>query len=252
MEADLIGKNALLPGILIISALYGAVGHGGASGYLALLSLEGVDHQTASTTALVLNLFVAGVAFCSYRSAGHFQWRLTWPFLLASVPMAYFGGMIQTPVPVYNALLSVALAGAAIRMWSSQAGKETGNRKCQPPRLPTMLLMGGVLGLVSGIVGVGGGIFLSPLIILLRWADARQTSATSACFILANSMAGLGGRLTGGSVFGLNLWPLIVVGILGGFIGSRFGAIKAPNRTLFRILAVVLMVAVAKLFIQFL
>jgi uncharacterized membrane protein YfcA len=252
MGANLIGTNALLPGVLLVSALYGSVGHGGASGYLALLSLVGINHQTASSTALVLNLFVAGVAFWSYRSAGHLQWRLTWPFLLASVPMAFFGGLIHASAPVYNVLLILALAGAAIRMWNTQTRSETGDWNCYQPKLPVMLLVGGILGFVSGIVGVGGGIFLSPLIILSRWADAKQTSATSACFILANSLSGLGGRFASGNIFLVNLWPLIAIGIMGGFIGSRFGAMKAPNRTLCRILAVVLMVAVVKLFTQFL
>ncbi|HEY9686512.1 MAG TPA: sulfite exporter TauE/SafE family protein [Coleofasciculaceae cyanobacterium] len=235
--------------VFMIAALYGAVGHGGASGYLAILALLGVNHQTASTTALVLNLFVAGVSFIAYQRAGHFRPALLAPLLITSVPFAFLGGLLKVSMPVYNILLALALAAFALRMLAPRL-QTLNEQPTETPALKATLPMGAVLGLISGIVGVGGGIFLSPLMIIRRWATPKVTSATAAGFILANSLAGLGGRLMQDAPILDGFPALIVAGVLGGWLGSYLGARLAPSPVLCRLLALVLMIAACKLMLR--
>jgi uncharacterized membrane protein YfcA len=232
--------------VFMIAALYGAVGHGGASGYLAVLALLGVHHHTASTTALILNLFVAGVSFIAYQRAGHFRPSLLAPLLITSVPFAFLGGLLKVSMPLYNILLALALAAFALRMLAPRL-QAVDKQPAQTPALKATLPTGAILGMISGIVGVGGGIFLSPLMIMRRWATPKVTSATAAGFILANSLAGLGGRLMQ-NIPVLDGFPaLIAAGVLGGCLGSYLGARMAPNPVLCRLLALVLMIASGKL-----
>lgn len=235
--------------IFLIAALYGSVGHGGASGYLAVLSLMLVNHQVASTTALTLNLFVAGIAFISYCRAGHFSVRLTLPFLLASVPLAFLGGYLKVSAPVYNSLLALALLASALRMVAPRI-QQIAAQDLSSPSMPIAMLTGGGLGFLSGVVGVGGGIFLSPLMIMLRWANPKTTSATAAAFILVNSMAGLSGRLMNGGLVIEGFWSLVFAGVLGGWLGSYYGARLAPNPTLCRLLALVMIIAAGKMLLH--
>lgn len=235
--------------VFLIAVLYGSVGHGGASAYLAVLSLMMVNHQVASTTALTLNLFVAGIALISYCRAGHFSFRLTMPFLLASVPLAFLGGYLKVSTPVYNILLALALLASALRMVAPRIQKITEQDLC-PPNASMALLTGSGLGFLSGVVGVGGGIFLSPLMIMLRWANPKTTSATAAAFILANSIAGLCGRLSHGGLVIEGFLPLVFAGVFGGWLGSYYGARLAPNPILCRLLALVMMLAAGKMLLQ--
>ena len=232
--------------ICIVAALYSSVGHGGASGYLAVLSLIAVPPSTMASTALTLNVLVAGVSLIFYVRAGHLSMKLSWPFIILSVPSAFVGGYIRVAEGTYYVLLSVALLFAAFRLAMSAANAEE-ITEFKKVRLPVSLPVGAGIGLLSGIVGVGGGIFLSPLMLLFRWADPKQTSAVAALFIVVNSLAGMTGRiLKGGFVVGEFL-PLIVVAFVGGLLGSYFGANRFSGLVLRRLLAVVLVVAACKM-----
>lgn len=233
--------------VFVIAALYGSVGHGGASGYLAVLSFAALSPQELATTALLLNLVVAGLAFISYWQAGHFSFRLTCPFLLTSIPFAFLGGQMKVSEPVYFILLAIALVFAAIRMLLPLRP----GHNLQPVKATTAWGFGAIIGLLSGIVGVGGGIFLSPLMILSGWATAKQTSATAAFFIVANSLAGLGGRLIQHQVVVGDVWAFCIVGALGGLIGAYYGARMAPSPVLCRLLSSVLAIAAIKLILKY-
>lgn len=230
-----------------VAFLYSSVGHGGASGYLAILSLFAFAPSRMSTTALLLNLLVAGAAFIAFYRAGHFFPSLTFPFLLASVPAAFLGGLITISPRHYALLLSGVLLFTAIRFLLSKSSPTSTPESLRSPRLSIALPLGGGIGILSGIVGVGGGIFLSPLILLMKWADPKKTAAASACFIWINSLAGLFGRwLRGGIEVGI-FAPFVVAAFLGGLVGSYWGANRFSGFTLRRILGIVLLVASIKL-----
>lgn len=226
-------------GLLVLvacaAAIYASVGHGGASAYLAILSLYDIPPGQMATSALVLNVLVAGVALITYARAGHLSARLTLPFLVCSIPGAYVGGLLQVSPRVYGLLLAVALVFAAARLWWTP-----GERAWRPIAWIVALPVGAAIGLLSGIVGVGGGIFLSPLMILAGWAGTKPTSATAAVFIVVNSLAGLAGRASRGALILGNVWPLIAVAFVGGLIGSRLGAHALLPIHLRRILAALL------------
>lgn len=231
-----------------VAMLYASVGHGGASGYLAILSFFAITPKTMSTTALILTLLVSALAFISFYRAGHFSAALTYPFLLASVPAAFLGGMIHVPTTTYALLLAGALCFAAFRLMI-EFRPAPSNTILKTPGLLVMLPIGAIIGLLSGIVGVGGGIFLSPLILLMRWADPKKTSATSACFIFVNALAGLAGRFLRGNFEIGMLAPFLLAAFLGGMVGSHLGANLLSGRTLQRALGVVLIIAAYKLIV---
>lgn len=232
--------------IFLVAVLYASVGHGGASGYLAALSLFALCSRTQmSTTALLLNLVVAGMAWAAFWKAGYGSRRLIQPFLITSIPCALLGGWLKISAHTYDWLLAVALGAAAIRLClPAVASSRVVVRGA--PTAPVALGVGSVIGLLSGIVGVGGGIFLSPIMILCRWADAKQTAAAAACFIVINSAAGLLGRMAAGRMDVGPLLPLMAVAAVGGWIGSLLGANRLPHPSLCRVLAGVLSVAVVK------
>ncbi len=230
----------------LVAFIYSSVGHGGASGYLAILSFFAIPHEIMAASALCLNVLVASLSFFIYYKARHFSWKLTCPFVLTSIPFAFLGGLIKIPPSFYALLLAGALLFAGVRLlWDLD--KNTGNIKSEPS-FSFAVLIGGGIGLLSGMVGVGGGIFLSPILILLRWADPKTTAASSAFFILVNSMAGLAGRYLRGNLHLTPEWSLMVItAFLGGILGSRMGAHHFPSAWLRRILACVLFLAVFKL-----
>ena len=232
--------------VFVVATLYSSVGHGGASGYLAVLSLFAVAPATMSSTALTLNILVAGAALYSYVRAGHLSLTLAWPFILLSIPAAFIGGMIHVPEKTYFILLAFALVFAAYRLALTAISSE-GVAEAKPVRLAVSLPVGGAIGLLSGIVGIGGGIFLSPIMILFRWADAKRTSALAALFIVVNSLAGLAGRLLKGELAIDGFAPLIAVAFFGGLLGSHFGANRFSGAALRRLLALVLMIAAIKM-----
>ena len=238
----------LVPAFFVIALLYASVGHGGASGYLAALSFIAVRPDEMATTALTLNVVVATMALISFQRAGHFDGKLAWPFIAASVPAAFLGGVVPVPLHLYKILLAVALGAAAIRLAVTLRGRDEPSGV--KPTLALALPVGGGIGWLSGAVGIGGGIFLSPLLLLLRWASPKQTAAASAAFILVNSVAGLGGRaVRSGFEYG-TLWPLLAAALLGGWVGAHLGANHFSGQTIKRVLAVVLLVAAAKLLIS--
>ncbi len=237
---------AILVLIFLVAALYSSVGHGGASGYLAVLSLFAFAPAEMSSTGLILNLLVAGIGAYAYAKAGHLSMRLAWPFLITSIPAAFVGGLLKVPDKTYFLLLAAVLVVAAVRLATAKA-TTSDEEEMKNPKLGVALPIGAGIGLLSGIVGVGGGIFLSPLMIFMKWADPKRTAAVSAFFIWVNSLAGLGGRFTRDAIVLGNLLPLVVAAFLGGLVGSYVGANKFSGLMLRRILAVVLLVASFKL-----
>ena len=236
---------ALLILIFLVALVYASVGHGGASGYLAAMALAGSQPPAQmSTSALLLNLLVAGTAWLAFWRAGYGSFRLLWPFAAASVPAALIGGSLSISAQAYRWLLAACLLAAAARLCLPSMRDAQGLRGPSPA---VALPVGGTIGLVSGIVGVGGGIFLSPLMVLLRWADVKRTAAVSAAFIVVNSLAGLAGRLIAGRLAVGSLWPLLLAAFAGGLVGARLGANHFSGVWLRRLLALVLAIAAGKL-----
>ncbi|CAN5378784.1 sulfite exporter TauE/SafE family protein [soil metagenome] len=231
--------------LFIVAVLYSSVGHGGASGYLAVMAFMAVAPEVTRPTALVLNLFVASVGTVQFYRAGYFSWRIFLPFAAASIPMAFAGGMIHLPTNVYKFVLGVVLCLAAVRL----AIKLKNDDDVKDPPVLACLLVGAVIGLLSGLVGVGGGIFLTPVLLLKRWAETRVAAGVSVLFILVNSAAGLAGQYSKGAldVLPSEVWLWIGAAVVGGVIGSTLGSRKFNSLTLRRVLAVVLVLAGAKL-----
>ncbi|MDH4182655.1 MAG: sulfite exporter TauE/SafE family protein [Nitrospinota bacterium] len=235
-------EPAALPFLIFIAALlYSSVGHGGASGYLAAMALLSVAPEKMKPTALFLNILVSSIALVRFGQVGAFHWRTFWPFAAASIPLAFLGGLIALQGAVYKWLVGAALLFAAFQMFRSSAGSS--NNGVKPPSLPLALLGGGGIGFLSGLTGVGGGIFLSPLLILAGWADPRHTAGVSAAFILVNSISGLSGHLASGGQVPADIWILTVTAIAGGYIGSGVGSRHFSNTRLRRVLGAVLVAA---------
>ncbi len=230
-----------------IALLYSTVGHAGASAYLATMALLSFTPAEMKPTALALNVIVAIIASVRFYQAGYFSWRLLWPFALASVPLAYLGGTLPTNTTAYKILVGIALVFAAVHFMIRSRNSSMPDEVNKLPGLPVSLATGGVIGFVSGLTGVGGGIFLSPVLLLMKWAGLRQAAAASAVFILLNSVSGLAGYLQkGGSVPShLGGWSLAV--IAGGFLGSTLGATRLNNPVLRSLLGIVLFGAGLKL-----
>ncbi len=233
----------------LAAMLYASVGHGGASAYLALLSLAGFARDEMVPTALALNILVATLGAAHYARAGHFDGRLLLPFIFASIPAAYLGGTVTVSEDVFSLLLGLALLIAALRFLmpipSVVAVREISNGRLWGVGLPS----GFILGFLSGLIGIGGGIFLSPMLLLTRWADVKKTAAVSACFIALNSVAGLAGHFQRGvpeRAFSLTL-SLGVAVLAGGTLGAYWGAFRLAHATLQRVLGIVLLIAAAKM-----
>ena len=234
--------------LFVVAALYASVGHGGASGYLAILSLTtygAMESAWLKQHAWCLNLVVAAIAFWHFHRAGHHVPKLTIPFIVASIPFAVLGGYLLVDGVVYDLLLSICLVAAAWRLFAVGA-TDVGVGGVPVWKIATPV--GGMIGFASGIIGVGGGIFLSPVLLLKKWATPKGAAATSALFIWVNSLAGLGGAsLSKQLVLDLDiLVPFVCAVLMGGFLGSRLGANIAPQNAVRRLLIVVLLLAAAK------
>ncbi len=230
-----------------IALLYSTVGHAGASGYLATMAFLSFPPMVMKPTALALNIVVAVIASIRFYQAGHFSWRLFWPFALASVPMAYLGGSLGVHTVVYKVLVGIALLCAAIHLIiRSRVTSDQGDGNSRPS-MTASLGTGSVIGFMSGLTGVGGGIFLSPVLLIMKWAGLRQAAALSAVFILLNSLSGLAGYLQKGGTLPehLGLWSVAVVS--GGFRGSTLGATRLNNPVLRALLGMILLMAGLKL-----
>jgi hypothetical protein len=238
----------LLFSVFGIAFLYASVGFGGATGYLAVMSLFDIPIQIMASTALILNLFVSSISFATYYRAGHFKGELLWPFLITSVPAAFLGGYMRLNDTIYYLLLYSVLIFVMLRMLFFSK-LEDDEKLLRPLPLPVGFLSGAIIGLLSGMVGIGGGIFLSPLIILVRWGKTKQASTVASAFIFINSASGLIGRLLGGNFtlndLGLYLLPL---GVLAAFGGAYLGAKKLSSIGLRRLLGLVLLIAICKYF----
>ena len=239
--------SLVLAALFMVAFLYSSVGHGGGSGYLAVLSLTVIavsDPLWLKQYAWSLNLIVAGIAFWHFRSKGHLDWGLTVPFLIGSIPLAALGGYVQLEGSIYDVLLSLVLVFAAWRlMWSSPE-----ERVVSRPATLTAVTSGGGIGLASGMIGVGGGIFLSPLLILSGWANAKEAAATAALFIWLNSLSGLvGSSMSGGFGIELDMFaPFAGAVLVGGLLGSKYGSEISSQTGIRRLLIGVLLIAAAK------
>ena len=229
--------------LFTVAILYSSVGHGGASGYLAVMALLAVAPEITRPTALVLNVFVATIGTIQFYRAGHFSWRTFWPFAVASIPFAFIGGMITLPTTVYKIVLGAVLILAAIRLaWNLKSDVEP-----KPPNIAVVLIIGAIIGLLSGLVGVGGGIFLTPILLLMNWSETKAAAGVSALFILVNSVAGLAGNYASVIELPSTVWLWVAAAVVGGIIGSTLGAKRFDSLTLRRVLALVLLFAGVKL-----
>jgi uncharacterized membrane protein YfcA len=250
--ADTLVLTAL---IFVAAMLYSSVGHAGASGYLAAMAFFNLPQAVMRPAALCLNVFVASIGTYRFWKAGHLSWRLLWPFAVLGVPCAFLGGNWRLSDSTYFMVLGVVLLAAAVNLvWQTYliGVARRPDRKYKPPPIPVAMIVGAGLGLLAGLTGVGGGIFLSPVLILAKWADPKKTAGCSVAFILLNSIAGLAGQAYSGQFNLLRSLPLefLIWGaaaVAGGSIGSWLGAKRLSNNALRLLLALVLVIAGAKL-----
>lgn len=229
--------------ILVVAFLYSCVGHAGASGYIAVMSLFGLAPAVIKPTALILNILVACIGAWQFWRAGYFSWRLFWPFAVLAIPMAFLGGYINLPTHIFKIIVGIVLLFTAIRFLVRPS---TDSVQGEPPR-PVAVVVGGGLGLLSGLTGTGGGIFLTPLLLFKRWANAKHAAAASALFILVNSASGLLGNISSTRLFPAYAIVLAIAAVIGGTLGSYLGSQRFDHVIIKRLLAVVLLIAGAKL-----
>jgi uncharacterized membrane protein YfcA len=225
--------------------LYASVGHGGASGYLALMALFSFAPETMKPTALLLNLFVAGISFYYYFREGYFNKRLFLSFAISSIPFAFLGGTIEVDASIYKKILAILLVFAILKMLNVFGKESTTIKNVKPWQ---GLLVGGIIGFFSGLIGIGGGIILTPVILLLHWGKMKEAAAVSALFIWVNSASGLIGQFTTGVSLNKDSFILVAIALIGGVLGGYFGSKKINNQNLRYILAFVLVMACFKLF----
>jgi uncharacterized membrane protein YfcA len=223
------------------AALYSSVGHGGASSYIALMALWGLAPAEIRPAALVLNIIVAGYAAFMFLRAGRFDWRIFWPFAITAIPAAWFAGRVDVPEDYYRPLLAIALGAAALRylVWP----KLDAQAETRAPSPLIALPVGGALGALAGLTGIGGGVYLSPLLVFARWCDPQKAAGIAACFIVVNSMAGLAGRWTSLAALPPSLPYLIGAALVGSVIGAGFSVAKLDKSGILRALGIVLGVA---------
>ena len=237
----------LIIGVLFFvgAALYASVGHGGASSYLAVMGLFSFTPEVMKPTALALNILVSAVATVKFYRAGLFKWDLFWPFAVASIPAAFVGGATMLPAPAYKIVVGIVLLYAAV--WMFRSSLKPVSREVHSPPLWAAIVCGLAIGFLSGLTGVGGGIFLSPLLLYMGWSETRATSAVAAPFILVNSISGLLGHFSSVAQLPANIPLWGATAVLGGWIGASYGSKRAPAPILRQLLSLVLIVAGSKL-----
>lgn len=242
---DLLNSPLLLLLLPIVAFLYASVGHGGASGYLALMSLFAFPVAFMKPTALVLNIVVAGISFIFYYREKQFDWKLFYPFAITSIPCSFLGGLFTIETHIYKVILATVLVFAVLRLLGF-FGQE--KLTIRPIHLTSALQIGAIIGFLSGLIGIGGGILLSPVILILGWANMKQTAAVSALFIFVNSIAGLLGFLSKGELLPVSSFAVVGIVVVGGLLGGYYGSRKFNTATLRNILALVLGIAIFKLY----
>jgi uncharacterized protein len=235
--------TALALGVFVVAVLYSSVGHAGASGYIAVMTLLALAPAFIKPAALALNVLVSAIAFTQFARAGHFRWALFWPFALLAPPLAFVGGWLQLPTQVFQWLIGAVLLYSALQLFLRPRAADAP----RPPAWPIAVPTGAAIGLLSGLTGTGGGIFLTPLLLLAGWATPKAAAATSALFILVNSAAGLAGHVSGGQAMPAMVAPLLAAAAIGGFIGSTLGSRRFDPTLIRRLLAIVLVIAGVKL-----
>lgn len=230
--------------LLVVAFLYASVGHGGASGYIAVLTLFSIPMQVYKPVVLVLNTIIAGIAFVQFYRAGYFKWNLAWPFLITSIPFAFIGSLVKTSEQVYNMILGIALIFPIVRllMKAPKEKETTGGLSLLPA-----LAWGAVIGLASGFLNIGGGIFLSPVIILMGWGNTKDAAAVSSLFIVCNSLSGLAAAGVTVSAFTIASFIWIIAAVAGGLCGAYLGSHKFQLTTVRYLLSTVLCIAAVKL-----
>lgn len=232
--------------LFVVAVLYSSVGHGGASGYLALMALFGMAPSIMKSSALVMNVCVSLISFFHYYKQGHFKWKLFLPFAMASVPASFFGALVTVDAEVYKKILGAVLIFPVLRLLGV-FGKE--NNEIKSMNHVTALVLGFTIGFLSGLIGIGGGIILSPILLLFHWANMKETAAVSALFIFVNSISALAGLFTKGINIDTSVYLWITATLAGGFAGAYFGSSKLKNPALKKILAAVLFLASIKLLV---
>lgn len=230
--------------LFVVAFLYASVGHGGASGYLALMAIFSMSPAIMKPTALLLNLFVSLISFAQFYRGKHFIWKIFLPLAIASVPMAFLGGMVSLDAHIYKKILGAFLLIPILRFLFFRNIPVEEITKANPF---LSLFIGGAIGFLSGLIGIGGGIILSPVLLMLKWTDQKQTAAISALFIFVNSLAGLGGQFTKSIQFSTNMMLYVAIAFAGGLCGAYFGALKFNQNILKYSLAGVLIMAAYKL-----
>jgi uncharacterized membrane protein YfcA len=232
--------------IFVVAMMYASVGHGGASGYLAIMALFSLHPEALKPTALMLNIVVAGVGTYLYCSAGQFSWRVFWPFVITSIPMSFLGGTFSLSPELYRPALGMVLLFAAWRLF---ARRKQDDYVASEPNITLAMVVGAILGFASGLIGVGGGIFLSPLMILLGWAQVREISGIAALFILVNSISGLAGHVSSLQHVPEYAPLLAGVALIGGTIGALCGSRHLPVATILKAMSLMLVMAGGKMFL---
>lgn len=240
MTPDLLIAFALL----IIGFLYASVGHGGASGYIAVLSLFSVPLKTYTPLILILNITIAGMAFIQFYRAGYFKWNLCWPFLITSIPFAFSGSKVHLPGDVYHLILGLALMFPVIRLLGINPRENLHKKEIS---LVIALLVGAIIGFISGLLSIGGGIFLSPILILMAWANTKEAAAVSSIFIVLNSLSGLLGNTTIHFELNPSSYIWFMAAVSGGAAGAYFGSHRFAQITVRYLLSAVLCIASVKL-----
>jgi uncharacterized membrane protein YfcA len=230
--------------LFLVAFLYSSVGHGGASGYLALMAIFSIAPDVMKPTALLLNLFVSLTSFIQFYRGKHFNWKIFLPFAITSVPMAFVGGQMAVSDDIYKKILGLLLMIPIIRfLFFANLRVE----ELKKSNLTLSLIIGAAIGFLSGLIGIGGGIILSPVLLLLKWTDMKKTAAISALFIFVNSLSGLAGQLKKGIHFGPDMYAYVAIAFAGGLCGAFYGSLRFNQSVLKYMLAIVLMMAAYKL-----
>lgn len=232
--------------LFVVAFLYSSVGHGGASGYLVLMALFGIAPAVMKSSALIMNICVSLISFFHYYKGGHFKWKLFLPFAIASVPASFLGSFVTVDADIYKKILGALLIFPVLRLLGV-FGKE--NTEVKNINHVVAILLGLSIGFLSGMIGIGGGIILSPIILLFHWANMKETAAVSALFIFVNSISALAGLFTKGISIDTSVYLWIAITLAGGFAGAYFGSMKMKNPLLKKILASVLFLASIKLLV---